>query len=80
METYSIDVQADATNPFGLSSQQTQSDWILQYGTPQAGLTNLVLLDFIDGPSLLILLVQEDGLEDMVLNGLLGILELILEI
>jgi hypothetical protein len=41
---------------------------------------DLVFLDLVNGPSLLVLLVQEDGLEDVVLDGPVGVLQLILEV
>lgn len=42
-------------------------------------LTNLVLLDLIPRPRLFILLVQKDGLEDVIFLGL-GLVELVLEV
>ena len=41
---------------------------------------NLVFLDLVNGPSLLVFLVQEDGLEDVVLDRPLCILQLVLEV
>jgi len=41
---------------------------------------DLVFFDLVNGPSLLVLLVQENGLEYVVLNGPLCILQLVLEI
>jgi hypothetical protein len=41
---------------------------------------DLVFFDLVNGPSLLVLLVQEDGLEDVVLDRPLCILQLVLEV
>jgi hypothetical protein len=41
---------------------------------------DLVLSDLRTGPGVFVLLVQEDGLEDVVTEWLLGFLELVLEV